>query len=198
MDIVTTHPSEEARREIERMLVTLGRMDPPRFSKKHIRPMTFSKVKTPTPVQVKVAPQSTALPLFTDMVSPEDKRVQLNATIRENQTIIRQKVLAADADIMPRTQAQNRKAPYTTIEKERDFRSDVVNAQIRVWRRLLPNLIKKLSRIPDPRRTKSVKHTVTVLMVFGLFAYSGPHPLDSKAAALRYNFPRFSLARSAS
>lgn len=36
---------------------------------------------------------------------------------------------------------------------------------------MLPTLIKKLSRIPDPRRAKSVKHKVVVLMVFGLFAF---------------------------
>jgi len=43
--------------------------------------------------------------------------------------------------------------------------------QIRAWRSLLPTLIKRLSKIPDPRRTKSVKHKLTVLMLFGLFAF---------------------------
>lgn len=46
MDIIATHPSEEARCEIERMLVELGRMDPPsRFSKKYIRPQALPKTQ---------------------------------------------------------------------------------------------------------------------------------------------------------
>ena len=84
---------------------------------------------------------------------------------------IQQEVLTVGAGIVPRTQAHNRKAPYTTVEGERAFRSDIVAAQIRTWRSLLPGLLKKLSRIPDPRRTTSVKHKLAVLMIFGLFAF---------------------------
>jgi len=43
--------------------------------------------------------------------------------------------------------------------------------QIKAWRSMLPILIRKFSRIQDPRRAKSVKHKVVVLMIFGLFAF---------------------------
>ena len=36
---------------------------------------------------------------------------------------------------------------------------------------MLPDLIRRFSKIPDYRRTKRVKHKITVLMVFGLFAF---------------------------
>ena len=39
------------------------------------------------------------------------------------------------------------------------------------WRKILPSLIKKFSRIPDPRRAKSIKHKLVVLMIFGLLAF---------------------------
>jgi len=43
--------------------------------------------------------------------------------------------------------------------------------QVKAWRAILPSLIKKFSRIEDYRRTKSVKHKMVVLMIFGLFAF---------------------------
>jgi len=96
---------------------------------------------------------------------------KLRAQIRASHQVIHQRVHAASAEIIARTQAHNRKSHTTTVSEERAFRSDVVAAQIRAWRCLLPSLLRKLSRIPDPRRTKSVKHTLTVLMIFGLFAF---------------------------
>src|SRR6266496_1973211 len=95
----------------------------------------------------------------------------LRAQIRESHSEIRQRVIAMDAEIVPRTQAHNRKSSYITIEEERDFRSEIVGSQIRAWRSLLPTLINKLSRIPDPRRSKSIKHKLVVLMLFGLFNF---------------------------
>jgi len=96
---------------------------------------------------------------------------KLRARIQESHREIRQGVLALEADIVPRTQAHNRKNPFTTVESEREFRSELLATQIRAWRNLLPKLIQKFSRIPDPRRTKSISHTITVLMMFGLLAF---------------------------
>ena len=149
MDTVASYSNEEARSEIEHMLVELGRMDPPsRFSKKYIRSKPFPKRKTPTPIPATVSEtvvpplfQPRTLPRFADMISPEVKRIQLNATIRDNQRMIRKDVLAANADIIPRTQAQNRKSTHATVEEERAFRADMVAAQIQSWRSLLPSLI---------------------------------------------------------
>ena len=35
----------------------------------------------------------------------------------------------------------------------------------------MPILIKRFAKIPDPRRTKSVKHKIAVVMLYGLFAF---------------------------
>ena len=98
-------------------------------------------------------------------------RHALKAKIRESQKIIHEHVAAINAEIEPRTQAHNRKSSCETVEDEQGFRSDIVGAQIKAWKNLLPKLIKDFSKIPDPRRTKSIKHTLTVLMAFGLFAF---------------------------
>jgi len=95
----------------------------------------------------------------------------LRAQIRASQRKIRQSLSTLNADITPRTQAHNRKCDSQSIDEEREFRADVVSAQIKAWRSMLPTLIKKFARIPDYRRTNSIKHKITVLMIFGLFAF---------------------------
>jgi hypothetical protein len=57
------------------------------------------------------------------------------------------------------------------LEEEQARRADVVAAQIKVWRSLLPSLLKDFSKINDPRRAKNIEHKLTTLMIFGLFAF---------------------------
>lgn len=96
---------------------------------------------------------------------------QLRAAIQASYREIREKVAALNADIFPRTQVHNRKSTFQTIEEEQEFRADLVEVQIQSWRSLLPDLIKKFAKIPDYRRTGSIKHKLTTLMIFGLFAF---------------------------
>ena len=95
----------------------------------------------------------------------------LRQKIHASHRIIRERVVAMDADTIPRTQAYNRKSPHTTIEGERECREDVLAAQIRAWRSVLPDIIRKFARIPDYRSPSRIKHSMTVVMVFGLFAF---------------------------
>lgn len=117
--------------------------------------------------QSATVPESSADLLFAQPLRGAKLRTLIKASYNE----IRQRNLALNADIIPRTQAHNRKSPHQTLEEEREFREDVMEAQIQSWRSLLPTLIKKFSKIPDYRRTGSVKHNLTVLMMFGLFAF---------------------------
>ena len=95
----------------------------------------------------------------------------MKAKIQESHREIQQRIIATNSTITPRTQAHNRKCAYNTIEEERAVRADVISAQIRAWRSLLPTIIRQFSRIPDPRKTKSVKHKLVVLMIYGLLAF---------------------------
>lgn len=40
-----------------------------------------------------------------------------------------------------------------------------------VYRQMLPSLLKKLSRISDPRKPGSIKHKLTVLMTYGILMF---------------------------
>jgi hypothetical protein len=45
----------------------------------------------------------------------------------------------------------NRTCPYQTPEEERAARVDAVSQQVKIYRAMLPVLLKRLSKIPDPR-----------------------------------------------
>lgn len=98
-------------------------------------------------------------------------RANLKQKIRASQKKIRENIATPHAKIIHRTQARNYKRPYPTREEEQTARQNILKEQIKVWRRTLPTLFQKLSRIPDPRRPKSVKHKIVVLMIFGLLAF---------------------------
>jgi len=60
----------------------------------------------------------------------------------------------------------NSKSKYEDVEEECDARMDAATEQFRLLRARLPVLLKRLSKIKDPRSPKKIKHTVTVLMDF--------------------------------
>ncbi len=73
----------------------------------------------------------------------------------------------------PRRRAtlSNGKVPWGTVEEEAEARQRVVEEHGKVWRRVLPVLLRKLGRIPDPRHPRSIKHKLTVLLLYGLLMF---------------------------
>lgn len=69
------------------------------------------------------------------------------------------------------TTLPNRKSSWQTVEEEREARQEAVEAQLNTWRALLPGLLEKLTRLEDPRRPRSTRHKLTVLMVFGILLF---------------------------
>ena len=67
---------------------------------------------------------------------------------------IRQSILETGSEIIPRTQAHNRKCDHKNLEAEQAFRGEVVQEQLRAWRRLLPQLLRRFSKLPDYRQAK--------------------------------------------
>jgi len=65
----------------------------------------------------------------------------------------------------------NRKSGYETSEEEKLDRQYSVEAVLKVYRRTLPILLKRLSKINDPRQPKKVKHGLTVLMIYGILMF---------------------------
>ena len=66
----------------------------------------------------------------------------------------------------------NGKSPYKTVEEERAARVDATDQQLKVYRAMLPVLLKRLSKIPDLRQPRKVRHKLTVLMIYGILCFA--------------------------
>ena len=131
--------------------------------------MDFSKAEAPA-----ITEKSPPSPQVEEWQPPRlhnQDRIALKNKIAQSQAQIREEVEATGSMIIPRTQAQNRKCAATTLEEEQEWRGLVTAEQIKTWRSLLPSLLKRFSKINDPRRAESIEHKLTTLMIFGLFAF---------------------------
>ncbi|MCP4210059.1 MAG: transposase family protein, partial [Halieaceae bacterium] len=62
-------------------------------------------------------------------------------------------------------------SPFDTVEQECAGRLKALTGQARVFRQQLPVLLRRLSKIPDPRQPKKTKHKLTVLMIYGILVF---------------------------
>jgi len=69
------------------------------------------------------------------------------------------------------TSISNCKSQYETIEEEQEARNKAVTENVRIMRDRLPILLKRLSKIPDPRNPKKTKHKLAVLMIYGILTF---------------------------
>lgn len=65
----------------------------------------------------------------------------------------------------PTATLSNGQCPWKTVEEEKEVRQQAVAEQIRVFRSVLPTLLKRLARIRDPRNPKTVQHQFTVVLL---------------------------------
>lgn len=71
----------------------------------------------------------------------------------------------------PQSGVSNAKSPYKTIEDQQAAHEEVVAAQFSTYLAMLPPLLIKFSKIPDPRNPGKVKHKVTVLIIYGIVMF---------------------------
>ena len=71
----------------------------------------------------------------------------------------------------PKKAQPNRKCSATNSEEEMAQRQNIVEKTTVIYRQMLPGLIKKLSKIKDPRNPLKIKHKITVLMVYGILLF---------------------------
>lgn len=65
----------------------------------------------------------------------------------------------------------NTKVPYATPAAEEAAREAAVVAQLSIWRQQLPDLFRAITQVRDPRRPGSVRHSVTVVLFYGLLLF---------------------------
>lgn len=59
-----------------------------------------------------------------------------------------------------------------TVKAELGERQEIVEAQFKAYRSILPGLLKKLGRIDDVRSPKKVKHKHTVVLLYGILMFA--------------------------
>jgi len=70
-----------------------------------------------------------------------------------------------------RVAVPNRKSASITKEDEIKERQEVIEEKLKVIKNMLPNILERLSKIPDPRQPKKVKHSITVLILYGILIF---------------------------
>lgn len=62
-------------------------------------------------------------------------------------------------------------SPFETIEEEQAARQEAATVQLGTLQRVWPTLSRRLAKIPDLRRPKSVTHAHTVLLLYGILMF---------------------------
>ena len=70
-----------------------------------------------------------------------------------------------------RNSITNSKSEYQTVTEEQQARMTAVTEQVRVFQSNLPVLLRRLSKIPDPRNPKKIKYKLTLVMIYGILAF---------------------------
>ena len=73
---------------------------------------------------------------------------------------------------------------------EQQARQAAVEEQLRVYRSVLPTLLRRLGKIHDPRNPKTLRHKLTVLMLYGILTFVF-HLTSRREANRRMSLPMF-------
>jgi len=73
--------------------------------------------------------------------------------------------------IKRRESLPNRKCSCKTVEEDRAEREEAATEQLRIMMAHWPMLLKRLSKINDPRNPKKIKYKLTVLMIYGILSF---------------------------
>lgn len=65
----------------------------------------------------------------------------------------------------------NGKSEFNTVDEERQARQEATEAQLTIYRAVLPTLLKRFRKIRDPRNPKAIRHKLTVLLLYGILAF---------------------------
>jgi hypothetical protein len=84
---------------------------------------------------------------------------------------LRQRRAAEGLEGPRRSAICNGTSPWETIEAEKEVRQSAIEEQIRIYRSVLPTLLGRFSKIWDPRNPKTIKHKLTVLMLYGILSF---------------------------
>lgn len=84
---------------------------------------------------------------------------------------LRERQAAGNLVPTPKATMDNGKSEWETAEDEKQARQETTEDQLRVYRSVLPRLLKRLAKIPDPRNPLVIRHKLVVLMLYGILLF---------------------------
>ena len=90
---------------------------------------------------------------------------------REAAESLRQRQRAAGLKPGTTSTIANHLSPYENPEQEREQREQTLTEKAGILRAMMPTLLARLAKIPDPRQPKKIKHKLTVLMLYGILSF---------------------------
>jgi hypothetical protein len=85
---------------------------------------------------------------------------------------LRQQQAAEGLEPKARSTISNGTSEWKTVEEEKEARQEAVEEKLKMYRAVLPTLLKRFHKITDPRNPKTIKHKLTVLMLYGILAFA--------------------------
>jgi len=99
------------------------------------------------------------------------KQLALRKINKKAEKILRQKRRAKGFIPPKHVTITNSKCKCDSVEEEINERTEAAIGQIRIMRSLLPVLLKRLSKITDPRNPEKSKHKLTVIIIYGILTF---------------------------
>ena len=90
---------------------------------------------------------------------------------RQAARALRRRQVAEDLLPLPKATIENRKSEWKTVEEEKQARQETTEEQLRVYRSVSPRLLKRLAKIPDPRKPLLIRHKLAVLLLYGILMF---------------------------
>jgi len=102
----------------------------------------------------------------------KEKRKELREKTKQSRKELIKRQEAEGIFVLPQTSVSNVLSREKSPEEERANREEAVAAQVSVYRAMLPQLLKRFEKIPDPRTPKKIKHKLTVLIIYGILTFT--------------------------
>jgi hypothetical protein len=84
---------------------------------------------------------------------------------------LRRRQAAQGLKIPPTSTISNGTSAWRTVGEEKQARQEAIEEQLKVYRSVLPTLLRRLEKIRDLHNPKTVKHKSTVLMLYGMLMF---------------------------
>ena len=103
---------------------------------------------------------------------PDSKTIKNSRrTSRQARIDLRQRQRAAGLKPAVKPTVANHLSLYESQEEEQQGRQQTITDKVAVMRTMLPTVLDRFAKIPDPRQPKKIKHKLTVLMLYGILGF---------------------------